>query len=99
MPTQKEMIREAMQAIAQRRSGRTKLVYDKAQKTIVAVSATDQPPRGLNISSEDADMFAPPSLQSHLIILMPTGHSLWTRASSPHSYPSGTKEMPIPFPR
>ena len=57
MPTQKEMIREAMQAIAQRRSGRTKLVYDKAQKTIVAVSATDQPPRGLNISSEDADMF------------------------------------------
>ena len=58
MPTQKEMIREAMQAIAQRRSGRTKLVYDKAQKTIVAVSATDQPPRGLNISSEDADMFS-----------------------------------------
>ena len=57
MPTQKDMIREAMQAIAQRRSGRTKLVYDKVQKTIVAVSATDQPPKGLNISSEDADMF------------------------------------------
>ena len=57
MPTQKEMIREAMQAIAQRRSGRTKLVYDKAKKTIVAVSTTDQISRGLNISSEDADMF------------------------------------------
>jgi hypothetical protein len=54
---QKEMIREAMQAIAQRRPGRTKLVYDKTQRTIVAVSALDQSPRGLNISAEDADMF------------------------------------------
>jgi hypothetical protein len=58
MPTQKEMIKEAMQAIAQRKPGRTKLVYDKARKTIVAVSSTDQSVSGLNISSEDADMFS-----------------------------------------
>ncbi len=57
MVTQKEMIREAMQAIAQRRPGRSKLVYDKARRTIVAVSASDQTGRGLNISAEDADMF------------------------------------------
>ena len=57
MPTQKEMIREAMRAIAQRKPGRSKLVYNKVKKTIVAVPATDQAPRGLNISSEDADMF------------------------------------------
>ena len=58
MPTQKEMIKEAMQSIAQRRPGRTKLVYDKATKTIVAVSSTTQTPAGLKISSEDADMFS-----------------------------------------
>ena len=57
MSTQKQMIKEAMQAIAQRRPGRTKLVYDKVRKTIVAVSSTDQTVTGLNISSEDADMF------------------------------------------
>lgn len=57
MATQKEMIKEAMQAIAQRKPGRSKLVYDKARKTIVAVSSTQQPVAGLNISSEDADMF------------------------------------------
>jgi len=58
MPTQKEMIREAMQAIAQRRPGKSKLVYDKERKTIVAVSTADQTGTGLNISSEDADMFS-----------------------------------------
>jgi hypothetical protein len=58
MPTQKEMIKEAMQAIAQRRPGRSKLVYDKASKTIVAVSTTGTIVAGLNISSEDADMFS-----------------------------------------
>ena len=58
MSTQKEMIKEAMQAIAQRRPGQTKLVYDKATKTIVAVSSTSQQPAGLMISSEDADMFS-----------------------------------------
>ena len=57
MSTQKQMIKEAMQAIAQRRPGRTKLVYDKVRRTIVAVSSTDQTVSGLNISSEDADMF------------------------------------------
>ena len=57
MPTQKEMIKEAMQAIAQRRPGRSKLVYDKASKTIVAVSSSGSVAAGLNISSEDADMF------------------------------------------
>lgn len=57
MPTQKEMIKEAMQAIAQRRPGRSKLVYDKASKTIVAVSTSASVAAGLNISSEDADMF------------------------------------------
>lgn len=57
MPTQKEMIKEAMQAIAQRRPGRSKLVYDKMSKTIVAVSTSGSVAAGLNISSEDADMF------------------------------------------
>ena len=57
MPTQKEMIKEAMQAIAQRRPGRSKLVYDKTSKTIVAVSTAGSVTAGLNISSEDADMF------------------------------------------
>ena len=57
MRTQKEMIREAMQAIAQRKPGRSKLVYDKTQRTIVAVSTTESTVRGLNISAEDADMF------------------------------------------
>ena len=58
MATQKEMIREAMQAIAHRKPGRSKLVYDKTQRTIVAVSASDNTVRGLNISAEDADMFS-----------------------------------------
>lgn len=58
MATQKEMIKEAMQAIAQRKPGNSKLVYDKVRKTIVAVSSTQQVAAGLNISSEDADMFA-----------------------------------------
>lgn len=57
MASQKEMIKEAMQAIAQRKPGRSKLVYDKVSKTIVAVSNTGYVPTGLNISSEDADMF------------------------------------------
>lgn len=57
MSTQKDMIREAMEAIAARKPGRTKLVYDKNLRTIVAVSSSDQTVRGLNISAEDADMF------------------------------------------
>ena len=57
MSTQKEMIKEAMEAIAQRKPGRTKLVYDKTSRTIVAVSTTEQKTNALNISLEDADMF------------------------------------------
>ncbi len=58
MATQKEMIREAMEAIAKRKPGMSKLVYDKTQRTIVAVSTSDQTVYGLNISAEDADMFS-----------------------------------------
>jgi len=54
---QQQMIREAMEAIAERRPGRTKLVYDKARRTIVAVPAGAQTPQALNITAEDADMF------------------------------------------
>lgn len=57
--TQKAMIREAMQAIAERRPGRTRLVYDKNRRTIVAVSATAATASGLQITAEDADMFGP----------------------------------------
>jgi len=37
-PQQQTMIRDAMKAIAERRPGRTKLVYDKTKRTIVAVA-------------------------------------------------------------
>lgn len=57
MESQKEKIREAMQAIALRRPGRNKLVYDKTRKTIIAVSSTDCTTTGLNITAEEADMF------------------------------------------
>lgn len=57
MATHKEMIRQAMQAIAQRKPGSSKLVYDKTRKTIVAVSTSNTTVRGLNIAAEDADMF------------------------------------------
>ena len=57
MESQKAKIREAMQAIASRRPGRNKLVYDKSKKTIVAVSSTGYTTTGLNISAEEADMF------------------------------------------
>ena len=57
MDLQKDQIREAMQAIASRRPGRNKLVYDKAKKTIVAVSSLSNTPTGLNITAEEADMF------------------------------------------
>lgn len=53
---QKAMIREVMQVITERRPGRTKLVYDKSRKTIVAVSASGETPMVLNITAEDADM-------------------------------------------
>ncbi len=55
---QSQLIREAMQSIAERRPGRVKLVYDKARRSIVAVAAGAQPANALNITAEDADMFA-----------------------------------------
>jgi molybdopterin/thiamine biosynthesis adenylyltransferase len=61
---QQQMIRDAMQAIAQRKPGKTKLVYDKSKRTIVAVSEGSQPPRALNITADDADMFAVATLSS-----------------------------------
>jgi len=63
-PQQQQMIREAMKAIAERRPGRTKLVYNKAKRTIEAVSESAQTPRALNITAEDADMFGVATLSS-----------------------------------
>jgi molybdopterin/thiamine biosynthesis adenylyltransferase len=63
-PQQQQMIRDAMKAIAERKPGRTKLVYDKSKRTIVAVAEGSQPPRALNITAEDADMFAVMTLSS-----------------------------------
>ncbi|HEV2349304.1 MAG TPA: ThiF family adenylyltransferase [Terriglobia bacterium] len=63
-PQQQQMIRDAMKAIAERKPGRTKLVYDKTKRTIVAVADGSQPPRALNITAEDADMFAVMTLSS-----------------------------------
>ncbi len=57
MASQKEMINEAMQAIASRKPGRSRLVYDKNRRTIVAVAAGNPHSEGLDISAEDADMF------------------------------------------
>jgi molybdopterin/thiamine biosynthesis adenylyltransferase len=57
-PQQQQMIRDAMKSIAERKPGRTKLVYDKTKRTIVAVAAGTEPPRALNITADDADMFA-----------------------------------------
>lgn len=55
---QQQMIRDAMKAIAERKPGKTKLVYDKTKRTIVAVAENSQTPRALNITADDADMFA-----------------------------------------
>lgn len=63
-PQQQQMIREAMKAIAERKPGRTKLVYDKTKRTIVAVAEGIQAPRALNITADDADMFALVTLSS-----------------------------------
>ena len=61
---QRQMIQEAMKSIAERKPGRTKLVYDKTKRTIVAVSEGTQAPRALNITADDADMFAVATLSS-----------------------------------
>ena len=63
-PQQQHMIRDAMKSIAERRPGRTKLVYDKTKRTIVAVAEGTQAPRALNITADDADMFAVATLSS-----------------------------------
>src|SRR3989442_14963628 len=63
-PQQQQMIREAMKSIAERKPGRTKLVYDKTKRTIVAVPEGAQAPRALNITADDADMFAVITLSS-----------------------------------
>jgi molybdopterin/thiamine biosynthesis adenylyltransferase len=73
---QQQMIREAMKAIAERRPGRTKLVYDKTKRTIVAVAEGSQPPRALNISADDADMFGPITLSAQWI------RAHWSRLQS-----------------
>lgn len=54
---QREMIQEAMKAIAERRQGKSRLVYDKTRRTIVAVRQGESVQQGLNITAEDADMF------------------------------------------
>jgi molybdopterin/thiamine biosynthesis adenylyltransferase len=61
---QQQMIREAMKSIAERKPGRTKLVYDKTKRTIVAVTEGTQAPRALNITADDADMFGMVTLSS-----------------------------------
>ncbi|MGD9902809.1 MAG: ThiF family adenylyltransferase [Vicinamibacterales bacterium] len=53
-----------MKSIAERKPGRTKLVYDKTKRTIVAVTEGAQAPRALNITADDADMFAEITLSS-----------------------------------
>src|SRR6185503_2782101 len=63
-PQQQQMIRDAMKAIAERKPGRTKLVYDKTKRTIVAVAEGAQTPRALNITADDADMFGVITLSS-----------------------------------
>src|ERR1039457_4837011 len=61
---QQQMIRDAMKAIAERKPGRTKLVYDKTKRTIVAVAEGSQVLRALNITADDADMFAVVTISS-----------------------------------
>src|SRR5260370_31413900 len=63
-PQEQQMIRDAMKAIAERKPGRTKLVYDKTKRTIVAVAAGAHAPRALNITADDADMFGVLTLSS-----------------------------------
>lgn len=61
---QRSMIRDAMQAIAQRKPGKSKLVYDKTKRTIVAVSEGVSAPQALNITADDADMFGVVTISS-----------------------------------
>src|SRR3546814_13159085 len=63
-PVQRQMIRDAMQAIAERKPGRSKLVYDKTKRTIVAVAEGTPASQALNITADDADMFGIVTLSS-----------------------------------
>jgi molybdopterin/thiamine biosynthesis adenylyltransferase len=83
-PNQRAMIREAMQAIAQRKPGKSKLVYDKAKRTIVAVSEGSYTPQALNITADDADMFAVATISSE-----------WLREKWPELKKTGS--VPVTF--
>jgi len=61
---QRAMIRDAMQAMAQRKPGKSRRVYDKTKRTIVAVSEGVSTPKALNITADDADMFGVVTLSS-----------------------------------
>jgi molybdopterin/thiamine biosynthesis adenylyltransferase len=63
-PAQQQMIRDAMKSIAERKPGRSKLVYDKNKRTIVAVAEGSQAPQALNITADDADMFVTMTLSA-----------------------------------
>jgi molybdopterin/thiamine biosynthesis adenylyltransferase len=82
--SQQQMIRDAMQAIAQRKPGKTKLVYNKTKRTIEAVAEGTQIPRALNITADDADMFAVATLAS-----------AWLRQQWPHVLREGGVSCPF----
>lgn len=55
----KELIQKAMRRIARRKPGRTRLVYDRATKTIMVVDRSgNKTPSGLIITDTEADLFA-----------------------------------------
>jgi molybdopterin/thiamine biosynthesis adenylyltransferase len=81
---QRSMIRDAMQAIAQRKPGKSKLVYDKTKRTIVAVSEGVPTPQALNITADDADMFG--------IVTLSSG---WLREKWPQLTKAGS--LPVDF--
>lgn len=54
----KKSIMAAMARIAKRRPGNSRLIYDKATKTIISVSRDGKKTKCLNVSNEDADMFS-----------------------------------------
>ena len=57
--TIKAEIKAAMQKIAQRRTGKSKLVYDKAARTIVSVSTNRPSVKVLDVSALDDDQENP----------------------------------------
>lgn len=81
---QRSMIRDAMQAIAQRKPGKSRLVYDKTKRTIIAVSEGVSTPKALNITADDADMFG--------VVTLSSG---WLREKWPHLTTAGS--LPVDF--